>query len=363
MLKTILVTGGAGFIGSNFLCYFTQKYPKYRVVNLDNLTYAGNLENVRECENRSNYTFVKGDICDRKLIEELFRKYDFHGVIHFASESHVDKSIASPFEFINTNILGTFTLIDVAYHHWMEKPNKVKAGYENCRFHHISTDEIFGTLNFGEGRFKEETQYAPNNPYSSSKASSNFIIRAYSKTFGMNTTTSNCSNNYGPKQHSEKLIPKVIKNCLTGQRIPIHGDGKNIRDWIYVLDHCKAIDLIFHKGKSGEIYNVGGEMKLITSPLPRKDGKKHSEQIIYVQDRPGNDLRYAMDVTKMETELDWRVEESFNSGIVKTIDWYLNKYSASLENNKIPLKKMGWPLFENKIMNTLNKHLWLIELK
>ena len=336
MSKTILVTGGAGFIGSNFVPYFTQKYPEYHIINLDKLTYAGNLDNVRECEGMANYTFVKGDICDRKLIEELFDKYDIRGVIHFAAESHVDNSIKNPFAFIQTNIEGTFTLIDVAYHHWMDAPNKVKAGYEDCRFHHISTDEVYGTLEFGKGMFTEETHYAPNSPYSASKASSDFIVRAYHHTFGMNTTTSNCSNNYGPKQHSEKLIPTIIRKCLSGESIPVYGNGKNIRDWLYVLDHCKAIDLIFHKGISGETYNIGGRnernnitivetiCKILDEKRPRKEGK-YSDLITFVQDRAGHDLRYAIDATKLETQLGWRADETFDTGIIKTVDWYLNK--------------------------------------
>ena len=334
MSKTILVTGGAGFIGSNFVPYFCEKYPEYHIINLDKLTYAGNLDNVRECESMKNYTFVKGDICDRNLIEELFKKYDIQGVIHFAAESHVDNSIKNPFAFIQTNIEGTFTLIDVAYHHWMDAPNKVKNGYENCRFHHISTDEVYGTLDFDKGMFTEETHYAPNSPYSASKASSDFIVRAYHHTFGMNTTTSNCSNNYGPKQHNEKLIPTIIRKCLAEESIPVYGNGKNIRDWLYVLDHCKAIDLIFHNGVSGETYNVGGRnersnitivetiCKILDEKRPRKEGK-YSDLITFVQDRAGHDLRYAIDATKLETKLGWKADENFDTGIVKTVDWYL----------------------------------------
>ena len=281
-----------------------------------------------------NYTFIKGDICDRLLIESLFNDYDIRGVIHFAAESHVDNSIKNPGVFIKTNIEGTFTLIDVAYHHWMEAPNRVKQGYEDCRFHHISTDEVYGTL--GEnGYFSETTSYAPNSPYSASKASSDFIVRAYHHTFGMNVTTSNCSNNYGPKQHSEKLIPTIIRKCLAGESIPVYGNGKNIRDWLFVLDHCKAIDLIFHNGRSGETYNIGGRnerdnitiVKTICSILdnkcPRKDGKKYNELITFVADRAGHDLRYAIDATKLETELGWRADETFDTGIVKTVEWYL----------------------------------------
>ena len=334
MSKTILITGGAGFIGSNFVPYFCEKYPEYHIINLDKLTYAGNLDNLKECEGMKNYTFIKGDICDRLLIESLFNDYDIRGVIHFAAESHVDNSIKNPGVFIKTNIEGTFTLIDVAYHHWMEAPNRVKQGYEDCRFHHISTDEVYGTL--GEnGYFSETTSYAPNSPYSASKASSDFIVRAYHHTFGMNVTTSNCSNNYGPKQHSEKLIPTIIRKCLAGESIPVYGNGKNIRDWLFVLDHCKAIDLIFHNGRSGETYNIGGRnerdnitiVKTICSILdnkcPRKDGKKYNELITFVADRAGHDLRYAIDATKLETELSWRADETFDTGIVKTVEWYL----------------------------------------
>lgn len=334
MSKTILITGGAGFIGSNFVPYFCEKYPEYHIINLDKLTYAGNLDNLKECEGMKNYTFIKGDICDRPLIESLFNDYDIRGVIHFAAESHVDNSIKNPGVFIKTNIEGTFTLIDVAYHYWMEAPNRVKQGYEDCRFHHISTDEVYGTL--GEnGYFSETTSYAPNSPYSASKASSDFIVRAYHHTFGMNVTTSNCSNNYGPKQHSEKLIPTIIRKCLAGESIPVYGNGKNIRDWLFVLDHCKAIDLIFHNGRSGETYNIGGRnerdnitiVKTICSILdnkcPRKDGKKYNELITFVADRAGHDLRYAIDATKLETELGWRADETFDTGIVKTVEWYL----------------------------------------
>lgn len=333
-MKSILVTGGAGFIGSNFVPYFAQKYAEYHVINLDKLTYAGDLTNVSECDDMSNYTFVQGDICDRTLIEKLFADYDIRGVIHFAAESHVDNSIKNPMAFIQTNVEGTFTLLDVAYHHWMEAPHKVKQGYENCRFHHISTDEVYGTL--GEtGYFTENTPYAPNSPYSASKASSDFIVRAYHHTFGMNTTTSNCSNNYGPKQHNEKLIPHIISKALAEQPLPIYGQGLNIRDWLYVLDHCKAIDLIFHKGKAGETYNVGGHnernnitiVKTICAILdekrPRANGQKYEDLITFVQDRAGHDFRYAIDATKLETQLGWKADETFDTGIVKTVEWYL----------------------------------------
>lgn len=334
MSETILITGGAGFIGSNFVPYFCAKYPQYNIINLDKLTYAGNLDNLKECEAMPNYKFVQGDICDRALIEKLFAENDIRGVIHFAAESHVDNSIKNPGAFIKTNIEGTFTLVDVAFRHWMEGPNKVKAGYENCRFHHISTDEVYGALG-ADGFFTEKTPYAPNSPYSASKASSDFIVRAYHHTFGMNVTTSNCSNNYGPKQHHEKLIPHIIEKALAEKPLPIYGQGLNVRDWLYVLDHCKAIDLIFHKGKAGETYNIGGHnernnitiVKTICEILdrehPRANGKKYADLITYVQDRAGHDFRYAIDAAKLETELGWKADETFDTGIVKTVEWYL----------------------------------------
>ena len=330
----IIVTGGAGFIGSNFVPYFCAKYPEYKVINLDKLTYAGNLDNLKECENMSNYHFVQGDICDEALIEKLFVENDIRGVVHFAAESHVDNSIKGPRAFINTNIVGTFNLLEAARKHWMEAPNKYKADYEGCRFHHISTDEVYGTLG-DDGMFEETTPYAPNSPYSASKASSDFLVRAYHHTFGMNVTTSNCSNNYGPKQHNEKLIPHIISKALAEQPLPIYGQGLNIRDWLYVLDHCKAIDLIYHTGKAGETYNVGGRnernnitiVKTICAILdekrPRTNGQKYEELITFVQDRAGHDFRYAIDATKLETELGWKAEETFDTGIIKTVEWYL----------------------------------------
>lgn len=332
--KTILITGGAGFIGSNFVPYFCAKYPNYKIINLDKLTYAGNLDNLKECDNMPNYSFVQGDICDRSLIEKLFQENDIKGVIHFAAESHVDNSIKNPGAFITTNINGTFTLLDVAFRYWMDGPNKVKQGYEDCRFHHISTDEVYGALG-KEGYFTETTPYAPNSPYSAAKASSDFLVRAYHHTFGMNVTTSNCSNNYGPKQHNEKLIPHIIKQALSEKPLPVYGKGENVRDWLYVLDHCKAIDLIYHKGKSGETYNIGGHnernnitiVKTICAILdekrPRANGKKYADLIAFVQDRAGHDFRYAIDATKLEMELGWHADETFDTGIIKTVEWYL----------------------------------------
>jgi len=335
--KSILLTGTAGFIGSNFVPYFLEKYPEYNLVNLDLLTYAGNLENLTECESNPRYKFIKGDICNRELIEFIFNEYDIRGVIHFAAESHVDNSIKNPGVFVQTNVNGTFTLIDVAYKYWMDKPFTYKEKYNNCRFHHISTDEVYGTLSLDPtDLFTESTPYAPNSPYSASKASSDMIIRAYNETYGMNTVITNCSNNYGPKQHDEKLIPTIIRKALSNQPIPIYGDGKNIRDWLYVLDHCKGIDIVYHTGKTGETYNIGGRNErtnlqivdrictILDQQVPKETSYKNL--ITFVEDRAGHDRRYAIDATKLENELGWKADENFDSGIVKTISWYLEKY-------------------------------------
>lgn len=340
--KNILLTGTAGFIGSNFVPYFLDKYPDYTLVNLDLLTYAGSLENLQECEANPRYKFIKGDICNRELVEFVFSEYDIRGVIHFAAESHVDNSIKNPGVFVQTNVNGTFTLIDVAYKHWMEKPFTYRhlaldAESNTPRFHHISTDEVYGTL--GEtGFFTESTPYAPNSPYSASKAGSDMIVRAYQETYGLNTVITNCSNNYGPKQHDEKLIPTIIRKALAGESIPIYGDGKNIRDWLYVLDHCKGIDLVYHSGKEGEVYNIGGRNErtnlqivdrictILDEKLPQKSSYK--ELITFVEDRAGHDRRYAIDATKLENSLGWKADETFDTGIVKTIEWYLDKYRS-----------------------------------
>ena len=292
-----------------------------------------------DCADCANYKFVQGDICDRDLVEKLFRENDIRGVVHFAAESHVDNSITGPKAFIETNVLGTFTLLDVARNYWMSAPHQFREGYEDSRFHHISTDEVYGAL--GEtGYFYETTPYDPSSPYSASKASSDMIVKAYHRTYGMNVTISNCSNNYGPKQHPEKLIPKIISNCLEEKNIPIYGDGKNVRDWLYVLDHCKAIDLIFHQGKSGETYNIGGHNEknnleivdaicaILDSKMPKKSGGSYKDLVVFVKDRPGHDRRYAIDATKLTTELGWKADENFASGIVKTVDWYLSKLTG-----------------------------------
>lgn len=335
------VTGGCGFIGSNFIPYFLEKYPRYLIINLENLTYAGNRDNVKEVENNPGYKFIHGDICDRMLIENIFREFDIWGVIHFAAESHVDNSIKCPDVFIKTNFEGTFTLLDAAKNYWLEASNTYKKEYSGCRFHHISTDEVHGSLN-DIGIFNEDSPYAPNSPYSVSKAASDFIVRSYYHTYGLNTVISNCSNNYGPKQHAEKFIPTIIRKAIRLEKIPIYGTGKNIRDWIFVLDHCKAIDCIFHKGKTGEWYNVGGRNEqenigiaenicgILDEIAPEfKKGStinNYFELIDFVADRPGHDFRYAIDPTKIEIELGWKTEE-FDEGLKKTVMWYLENKS------------------------------------
>ena len=315
MKKNILITGAAGFIGSNFAEYFVNKYPEYNIIVLDKLTYAGNMNNLNNVIDK--ITFVKGDICDYPFVKELFEKYNFNGVIHFAAESHVDNSIKNPFIFTQTNVMGTHTLLEVAKEVWGE-------GSEN-KFVHISTDEVYGTL--GEnGYFTEESPIRPNSPYSASKASSDLIARAYFETYKMNVSITNCSNNYGPYQHNEKLIPHMIKLALENKKLPVYGNGKNIRDWLYVEDHCEAIDLVFHNGRAGERYNIGGHnekrnieiVKLILKHL-----NKSEDLIEFVEDRKGHDYRYAIDPTKIKNELGWYPKTKFEDGIVKTIDWYL----------------------------------------
>ena len=335
-MTSILVTGCAGFIGSNFVPYFIKKYSNYRIINLDLLTYAGDLDNLVECNTNERYKFIKGDICNPELVQFIFEEYDIKGVIHFAAESHVDNSITNPGVFIETNVKGSYNLVHAAKNHWMTKPFHHKNGYEGCRFHHISTDEVYGTL--GEtGLFKETTPYAPNSPYASSKASSDMIIRAYNETFGLNTIITNCSNNYGPKQHAEKLIPTIIRKAISHEPIPIYGDGKNIRDWLYVLDHCKGIDLAYHEGLEGETYNIGGHNEknnlyivdkictILDELTPSNKLKSYKELISFVEDRAGHDRRYAIDSAKIQNELGWKADENFESGIIKTVKWYLNK--------------------------------------
>jgi dTDP-glucose 4,6-dehydratase len=332
----VLITGGAGFIGSNFIPSFLENNPFYNVINIDKLTYAGSLENLVEVEKHSRYQFIEGDICDKALVSNIFNKHRINAVIHFAAESHVDNSIESPETFIKTNVNGTFNLLECARQYWMETPNQPKEEFKKARFHHISTDEVYGTL--GEtGLFTENTPYAPNSPYSASKAASDFLVRSYYHTYGLNVVTTNCSNNYGPKQHDEKLIPTIIRKAISGEQIPIYGDGKNVRDWLYVLDHCKGINKVFHKGKAGETYNIGANNEkdnitiaericsLLDELVPKRNS--YAEQISFVKDRPGHDYRYAIDASKIGRELGWKPEESFNEGLKKTIAWYLEKYN------------------------------------
>ncbi|MBZ9786863.1 dTDP-glucose 4,6-dehydratase [Psychroflexus sp. CAK57W] len=339
-MKNILVTGGAGFIGSNFLNLYVPE-KKYHFINLDQLTYAGNLDNIQVSEYK-NYSFIEGDICDIELLNNLFSTYKFEKVIHFAAESHVDNSITNPDAFIKTNITGTFNLLHQAYLLWMESPFKFRTGFENSRFLHVSTDEVYGTLEDDNSLFTEDTPYAPNSPYSASKASSDMIARSYFHTYGFPVITTNCSNNYGPHQHDEKLIPTIIRKAIQKQPIPIYGDGKNVRDWLYVDDHCKGIDIALHSGKLGETYNIGGKNERQNIYIAnricelldelRPEQAPHKELINYVTDRPGHDFRYAIDATKIEIELGWKADETFETGILKTVKWYLEKYNQ-LQNS------------------------------
>ncbi|WP_291118077.1 dTDP-glucose 4,6-dehydratase [Empedobacter sp. UBA7248] len=326
-MKTILITGGAGFIGSHVVREFVLKYPETKIINLDALTYAGNLENLKDIESKSNYEFVKADITDAKHILEVFEKHQPDGVIHLAAESHVDRSITNPLEFVMTNVIGTVNLLNAAKTIW-------KDNFEGKRFHHVSTDEVFGALG-DEGFFTEETSYDPHSPYSASKASSDHFVRAYHDTYGLPIVMTNCSNNYGPNHFPEKLIPLCIHNILNGNPLPIYGDGKYTRDWLFVIDHAKAIDLVFHEGKNGGSYNVGGFnewknidlVKELCKQMDEKLGKEAgtSEQLItFVKDRPGHDLRYAIDATKINEELGWEPSVTFEQGLSLTIDWFLS---------------------------------------
>jgi dTDP-glucose 4,6-dehydratase len=324
----LLITGGAGFIGSHVVRHFLKTRADVKVVNLDKLTYAGNLENLKDVEHLSNYAFEKGDIADAAFLQSLFEKYNFEGVIHLAAESHVDRSITNPMEFVETNVVGTVKLLNAAVAHW-------KDNFQGKRFYHVSTDEVYGELQNPEDFFTEETSYDPRSPYSASKAASDHFVRAYGNTYGLPIVVSNCSNNYGPNHFPEKLIPLIIHNIIHNKPLPVYGKGENVRDWLYVEDHAKAIDKVFHEGKIGETYNIGGFnkwknidvvkllCKILDQKLNRSEGE--SEKLIqFVTDRAGHDLRYAIDSTKIMNELGWKPSLQFEEGIEKTVDWYLN---------------------------------------
>ncbi|OOV18356.1 dTDP-glucose 4,6-dehydratase [Flavobacterium sp. LM4] len=326
-MKKILITGGAGFIGSHVVRRFVNKYPEYQIYNLDALTYAGNLENIKDIENCPNYNFVKGDIVNETFINELFSIHNFDGVLHLAAESHVDRSIEDPLAFVKTNVIGTMNLLNAAKKQW-------KDNFEGKRFYHISTDEVYGSLGT-EGLFTETTPYDPNSPYSASKASSDHFVRAYGETYGLPYVLTNCSNNYGSYHFPEKLIPLFINNIINNKPLPVYGDGNYTRDWLFVEDHAIAIDLVFHEGKNHETYNIGGFnewknidlVKLLCQIMDEKLGRekgKSQELITYVKDRPGHDLRYAIDASKINKELGWKPSVTFEEGLEKTINWYLN---------------------------------------
>ncbi len=335
MRRNLLVTGGAGFIGANFLCYFVPRHKDIRVINIDSLTYASDLSYLDEIKDEPNYIFEKADINDFAKMKELFARYDIDSVIHFAAESHVDNSISGPLAFVRTNVEGTFNLLENARQAWMDGPNCMKKGKEHTVFYQISTDETYGALG-DEGSFTEESPYLPNSPYSASKASADLFVRAYHHTYGLPTLRSNCSNNYGPKQHQEKFIPTIIRTATANQPIPIYGNGKNVRDWLYVEDHCRAIETIFMQAPVGEYYNIGGNQELDNITLarsicalldemkPRAEGK-YEDLMKFVSDRPGHDFRYAIDPTKLARQLRWQPQEDLKSGMRKTVQWYLQR--------------------------------------
>lgn len=329
--RNILISGGAGFIGSHVIRFFVNKYPNYRIINLDKLTYAGNLCNLRDIEAKPNYAFIKADVCDFEKLQEILKNYKIDGIIHLAAESHVDRSIKDPFTFAQTNVMGTLTLLQSAKLYW----ESLAEGYEGKRFYHISTDEVFGALLFDDTLFTEDTKYDPHSPYSASKAASDHFVRAYHDTYGMPTIVTNCSNNYGPYQFPEKLIPLFINNIRLRKQLPVYGKGENIRDWLYVEDHARAIDMVFHRGKVGEVYNIGGMnewknidlIKVVVRTVDRLLGRPEGyslDLISYVPDRMGHDLRYAIDSSKLTRELGWKPSLQFEEGIERTVRWYLD---------------------------------------
>lgn len=334
MIRSILITGGAGFIGSHVVRLFVNKYSDYKIVNLDKLTYAGNLENLRDIEKKSNYEFVKGDIIDADFVQNIFSKFNFDAVIHLAAESHVDRSIASPHEFVMTNVVGTVNLLNAVRNGWIKTLSPSERAGVRPLFYHVSTDEVYGSLG-KKGKFKETTAYDPHSPYSASKASSDHFVRAYHDTYGLPVVISNCSNNYGGYHFPEKLIPLAINNIKNNKPVPVYGKGANVRDWLFVEDHAKAIDVIFHKGKIGDTYNIGGNnewkninlIKLLCKIMDRKLGRAKGESaklITFVKDRAGHDLRYAIDSSKLQRELKWKTSLKFEQGLEKTVDWYLS---------------------------------------
>ncbi len=332
-MKVVLITGGAGFIGSNFIHYLLKAEPEVQVINLDALTYAGSLENLKDVSEDPRYTFVRGDICDTEFVGDLLRKYQIDTVVHFAAESHVDRSILGPRQFIETNVMGTFSLLDAARKFWIQDK---ALPLENVRFHHVSTDEVFGSLAPGEPAWTEETSYAPNSPYAASKASSDHLVRSYGHTYGLPFTITNCSNNYGPYQFPEKLIPLIILNAMDGKPLPVYGDGQQIRDWLHVEDHCDAIHLVLKKGTVGSTYNIGGEnqpanltivetiCEILDEISADPSHKPHKDLIQFVKDRPGHDRRYDMDTHKISSELGWHPRHTLTEGLLDTVNWYLS---------------------------------------
>jgi len=351
--RNILITGGAGFIGSHVVRLFVNKYPDYHIINLDKLTYAGNLANLKDIEDKANYSFVKADICDFDKMMKLFKEFNIDGVIHLAAESHVDRSIKDPFTFAQTNVMGTLSLLQAAKLSW-------DGDYDNKRFYHISTDEVYGALQFDGTFFEETTKYDPHSPYSASKAGSDHFVRAFHDTYGMPTIVTNCSNNYGPYQFPEKLIPLFINNIRHGKPLPVYGKGENVRDWLYVVDHARAIDVIFHEGKTAETYNIGGFnewknidiIKVVIKTVDRLLGNPEGTSdhlITYVTDRAGHDLRYAIDSTKLKTELGWEPSLQFEEGIEKTVRWYLDNQEWMDNITSGEYEKYYSDMYKNKL--------------